>query len=169
MAEWFAFLTHPLLEARVAERLERTGYTVFLPTTGRGRPAFPRRLFCRVDQWELVRVLRTPGIAGVVSENGNAVPIPVAEIDNLRVAVDVLAADGSAVIARPCRPGGLPVRVVRGKFASVEGRIRQDGSPNRLLVGPPQVDEALEIEVEGGTFEPVPNAEEAWWSRWVAS
>src|SRR5918992_1345659 len=95
---WFAVWTRSRHEHVVREQIQRHGLEPFLPTVTRWSrwkdrrkaidwPLFPGYCFARFDPDDHLAVLKSPGVAGIVSFGNGPVPIPDAEITSLQTLV----------------------------------------------------------------------------------
>lgn len=168
MADWHACLTRARSEKKVAERLERKGFTTYLPLTPRESqwkdrkkvvewPVFPSYVFCRFDVQQMLPVLQTPGVADVVRHQGEPARIRAKELENVRRFIEGLVKSGQEAepAEAPAFREGQPVRVVRGPFEGVRGAVREVRGRQRLLVGIEGIGQGLEVEVAAETLEDV--------------
>lgn len=95
-ADWYVVKTKQNAEKRVQERLETTGFTVFLPLYQTIRqwsdrkkkiktPLIPSHLFVYCSATELRTIYATQGIVSVLSEFGKPAVVSEHEINNLRI------------------------------------------------------------------------------------
>lgn len=161
---WYACYTRARSEKKVAERLEGKGVSCYLPLIPRVRqwadrkkvvewPAFPGYVFCRFRDTDYRDVLTTPGIATVLGSGGEPAPIPDEEIENVRRFVDGIAATGQEPEPGHAFREGQAVRVVRGPFQGVVGRVREIRGRKRLLVGIRGIGQALEVDIPAEAIE----------------
>jgi transcription antitermination factor NusG len=164
MAHWYACLTRARSEKKVAERLTRKQLTTYLPLIPRERewsdrtkvvewPVFPSYVFCRVEPPQMTLVLRTPGVAQIVHHAGAPAVIRDEEMENVRRVVEGLAASGQEPEPTPDFRTGQPVRVIRGPFEGVTGRVREVRGRKRLLVGIAEIGQGLEVDIPADALE----------------
>ena len=125
LRHWYAVMTKPRCEHRVAGLLEQRGFEVFAPsiwyTGARGKllekPFFPRYVFARFDwldqgdrsiQW-------TPGVSQIVNFGGQPAILGDGVVSYLRSRIEGLDGDEFLKIAP-----GSPVRVISGPFRDYE-------------------------------------------------
>ena len=157
---WFAFHTRARHEKRVTERLKARGFEAYLPLVPRTRqwhdrkkvidwPLFPSYVFARSSIETLVRVLGTPGVAGVVRMAGAPSAIPDEDIENVRRFAAAIVATGEAPEPEPLVEEGQLVRVISGPLDGVEGLVveRRGGSRALVQVGLKAIGQGLKVEV----------------------
>lgn len=113
------------------------------------RPLFPGYLFVRFDaSRELITVLQTPGIAGVLGiDEYSPEPIEDAEISSLRRVVDATAG-----AARPCAyVAGERVQVETGPMAGATGVVVRTKGTTRLVVRMQILNSAASVELDADT------------------
>ena len=172
---WYAFHTRARHEKRVNERLQDRGVEVFLPLVPRSRqwhdrkkivemPLFPSYVFARAAEGSLVRVLDTPGVAGVVRMAGRAVPVAEEEIENVRRFAAVIVETGNVPEPEPFFDEGQPVRITSGQLSGVEGLIveRRGGNRALLQVGLKAIGQGLKVEVDQATLQVISNGRLEW-------
>jgi transcriptional antiterminator RfaH len=142
---WYAVHTKPRQEERVRTWLEgRRGLPVFLPRTEERRrrrsrrvtavePLFPSYLFVRMRleprSWHAVRW--APGVRQIVGTGETPAAVPQEVITTLK---ERCRAD-DVIDWRPSLRTGMPVRVVQGPFAGIEGILdRPSGRGERVRV-----------------------------------
>jgi transcription antitermination factor NusG len=158
---WYALYTRARHEKRVDERLRERGVEAYLPLVLRSRrwhdrkkvvpwPLFPSYVFARFRSEVRYGVLQTPGVTSVVSLNGEAVPIPDDEIENVRrfeaaLNENRLEPEPAAFVER-----GEPVRVVSEPFRGVEGVVLERRGRWRALVqvGVRAIGQGLKVELD---------------------
>ncbi len=142
-ARWYAVHTLPRRESGARAQLEAQLYTIFLPchlkTVRHARklktinaPFFPRYLFVRLDlsrdRWRSIN--GTFGVAGIVMEGEQPMPVPVGIVEALqeRLQPDAPAGlnDGLGV--------GQRVEVVVGPFANLAGELESFDGNTRVRV-----------------------------------
>ncbi len=164
MPAWHACLTRARSEKKAAERLRGKGITTYLPLVARVSewkdrnrvvewPAFPGYVFCRFGSDELTGVLTTAGVARVVRQAGELAVIRDDEMENVRRVIDGVAAAGVEPEPTADFRTGEPVRVVRGPFSGVTGRVREVRGRKRLLVALAQIGQGLEIDISAESLE----------------
>jgi transcription antitermination factor NusG len=163
---WYACYTRSRHEKAVDERLRGLGLEVFLPTVARVRqwhdrekivewPLFPSYVFARFGMDALSRVLGTPGIATVVRFNGQPIPIPDHEIDNVRRLAAGLERAETEPEPTPMVEMGRAVRIVSGPLEGVRGIVSEYRGAGRVLVtvGLRSIGQGMKVEVDAGLVE----------------
>lgn len=156
---WYACYTRARHEKQVARLLKRRGIESYLPTIPRLRqwkdrkkvvefPLFPSYLFGHFPLTELHEVLSTPGVATVVRANGEPVPIPAEDLENVRRFAVALAEQDVELEMRPFLAEGELVEVREGPFAGVRGVVVERRNRRRVLIGLEAIGQGLEIDVD---------------------
>jgi len=130
---WFAARVKNNHEFAVVNQLSSHGIESYFPTYSTKnsrskqiqRPIFSGYVFCR-------RVFETPGIAGFVTFQGKAAPIPDDEIEILRE----IETEGKKEGYRPGFKAGMEVEVVRGPFMGIRGILARLKGHSRLIMSP---------------------------------
>jgi transcription antitermination factor NusG len=159
---WYAVMSRPKHEKKVAEAMRQVGLPVFLPlVTEMHRwsdrrkavemPLFPGYLFVRITPTaeSKVSVLRLAGVLQLVGGSGYGTPIADSEIESIRVILksDLVVSNANYVKV------GQRVRVRGGSLDGVEGVLAERG--RRLVVSVNAIHRSLSIILEGFTVEPV--------------
>ena len=136
--------------------LEALGITNFLPLKSEVHrwsdrtktimaPLFKGYLFVRLNpvRDSRLKVLKTPGIAGLVGNQSGPLPIPETEIESIRT---VLAQQ------LPCSPYpfltvGERVRVMRGALTGVEGTLVRARADCKLVITVEMIQQSIAINV----------------------
>lgn len=162
--EWYAIQTRPRHEKRVAMELQLRGVRTFLPLitevhTWSDRrkvvelPLFSCYAFVAVESrpQERVAVLRTPGVLRFIGSNQNPVPIPEAELANVKSVLN-----GAAKLSvYPFLKIGQRVRVCGGALNGVEGILAGRDGQRGLVVSIDAIERSLLVHIEGYAVEPV--------------
>ncbi len=135
--------TRPRYEKEAAQWMEGLGMETYLPLVRKIRkyrsrkkvvdlPLFPRYLFVRtsLQSESHIKILRTPGILGLVSFGGAPKPVDDIEIESLRI----LVAGGSPLTVLPDLVEGRWVKVVDGPLAGAVGVIKEVNREKMRLV-----------------------------------
>jgi transcription antitermination factor NusG len=160
-ASWYALYTRARHEKRVDALLREWGVEAYLPLVFRARrwhdrkkvvpwPLFPSYVFARFRSEVRYGVLQTPGVASVVSCNGDPVPIPDDEIENVRRFATALNESGLQPEPTIFLERGQPVRVVSEPFRGVEGVVLERRGRWRALVqvGVRAIGQGLKVELD---------------------
>lgn len=159
---WYAVMTRPRHEKKVAEELARRGVCNYVPLMTAvhrwsdrkkmvSTPLFPGYAFVKIEATprNKVSVLQVNGVLHFIGNAGHGSAIPESEIESIR---GVLASDV------PVTPWGFlkvgqRVRVRGGALDGVEGQLVECG--RRLVVSVGAIQRGLSIAVEGYQVEPV--------------
>jgi transcription antitermination factor NusG len=161
--EWNAVYTRHQHEKLVAGSLAGNGFEVFLPTyntirqwTDRKKqvslPLFPCYVFVRSSFERRLRVLSIPGVHSVVMFSGRPAPIPDAEIDAIRRAVE----SRLRVEPHPFLQCGDWVRVTSGPLADVEGIVVRKKASYRLILSAALLGKSIQVEIDAFSVKPLP-------------
>jgi len=167
-APWIAIRTRARAEKAVRDCLDSQNVDVFLPTTVRARtwsdrikhidwPLFPGYCFARFVEGQRLTILKTPGVAGIVSFAGNVALVPAAEIEGLRAIVE----SDLVVEPVPYVAEGDRVEVIRGPLKGIVGRVLQTGRPDhgsgtetpatyRVILSVETIAQSVSVEVDAG-------------------
>jgi transcription antitermination factor NusG len=161
---WYALYTRHQHENAVAKVLSYKGFEAFLPvyaTVHRWRdrtkklslPLFPCYVFLKLKtaQDRRLDILTTPGVHSLVSNAGQAIAIPHAEIDAIRRAVE----SGSGIEPHPLLKCGDWVRVKCGPLVGVEGILVRKKNLYRLVLSVEMLGKAAAMEVDADLVERV--------------
>jgi len=140
---WYALYTAPRAEKKVHERLERAGYTVYLPLVTTVRqwsdrkkkvtiPLISSYVFICVPAAALPVVREEIGVVGVLNEFGKPAHIKDFEIENLKILLK--ESDSLQLVSGEAIPKGTPVRVVKGELSGVIGEVVQQQNKTKLIV-----------------------------------
>jgi transcription antitermination factor NusG len=162
MTPWFALEVKPLHERAVADLLAAKSNDVFLPTQQCTRcwsdrkkvlhqPLFPGYVFCRVDAFRRVDVLRTPGVRSIVSFGGTHIPVPEEQIEGIRRIV----ASGFPVETLPLCTLGAKVRVRNGPFIGLEGILSSVREKSRLVVNLELLQRSVAVQIDRSAISPI--------------
>jgi transcription antitermination factor NusG len=161
--EWFAVNVRTNREITVAQALQYKTCEVFLPLYGLRRtwsdrivnlqaPLFPGYVFARFDTEDRTAlIVTTPGVVRIVSFGGKAVPVEEREISFVRTIV------ASGLPAQPwlqVQPG-LPVRILHGPLAGVEGALVELKKHHQLVVSISLLQRSVAVEINAAWAEPV--------------
>lgn len=159
-SKWFAVYTLSHHEKRVHAHLETSELETFLPlyVTNRRRknrsteklqlPIFPNYVFARMVEPERIRVLRLPGVVGIVGTGREATPIPDIEIESLK-----LGMKGGIVIPHPFVKIGDWVRVTNGVMAGLEGVLIRQHNDVRVVINVESIGRGMAIEIDVADIE----------------
>lgn len=151
-APWFAVWTRSRAEKAVADQLARKQIEVFLPTVQRWSrwkdrkkridwPLFPGYCFARFDVTGILDVLKSTGVATVVSFDGKPAPIPHQEVAAIQRLIE------TELQFDPCpllHEGDL-VEVLRGPLKGVVGRLVHKGPKTQLVLSITMINRAVAV------------------------
>jgi transcription termination/antitermination protein NusG len=157
-SSWYAVHTMARHEKRVAAQLEEKRVCTFLPLLRQTHnwsdrrstvevPMFGCYAFVQIAQTteERLKVLRTPGVLGFVGSERQGTPIPVEQIESLRIAISENI---------PCFPhdfisAGRRVRIRGGSLDRIEGILVRRGGDESLVLSVELLHRSVAIRVEG--------------------
>jgi transcriptional antiterminator RfaH len=156
---WHLVQTRPHQEAKAETNLRNQHFETFLPSQLRTirhgrrfrtalRPLFPRYLFVRfsatADRWR--SITGTFGVARLVASNDVPTPVPVGVVENLMASLDVSRDERFEI--------GDAIRLTRGPFAGLTGRLAQLAPDGRVRVLLAIMGGEVPLEVRAATLEP---------------
>jgi transcription antitermination factor NusG len=160
--QWYAVMTRPRHEKKVAEELQQTSVTAFLPVVTEVHrwsdrrkkielPLFPGYVFVRLvpTPENKVSVLRLGGVLRFVGASGYGTPIYNSEIDAIRT----ILANNVPLSARGFLQVGQHVRIRGGALDGVQGILAECG--RRLVVSVNAIQRSLALTLDGITVEPL--------------
>jgi transcription antitermination factor NusG len=163
LPRWYAVHTRARHEKIVTTRLQHLGITTFLPTVTQVHRWSDRRkcvetplLSCYAFvnlPWvpELrAQVIRTDGVLGFVGFCGGPVPVPDAEIQNLRTLVKSMVPYSTC----PFLKIGQRVRVRGGALDGMEGILVGRNGNTSLVISIDPIHRSLAIRIDGYSVEP---------------
>lgn len=162
-SEWFALVTKPRHEKKVASELEEKEVEVFLPLytavhlwSDRKRevqlPLFPNYVFVRIgdSRHERVTVLRTNGVRSFVGMRGEGVCVPDEEIE----AVQRILAERIPFTNYPFLNVGQRVRICGGSLDGVQGILTAINNDRSLIVSIECIQRSMAIRIDGYGVDP---------------
>ena len=160
--QWFAVWTRSRQEKSAASMLEALRVPHFLPLTNESRqwsdrkqcvsvPLFSGYFFVRINPLEesRLRVLKTPGVVGLVGNSLGPLPIPDEQVEQIRTILN----SGIEYWKCPFLEEGDRVRVIRGALAGVEGTLLRVNSQTRLTVSVDMIQQSLAVSVSRNDVE----------------
>jgi transcriptional antiterminator NusG len=161
---WFAIWTRSRQEKVVASMFESLEITHFLPLkveihrwSDRKQivtiPLFKGYLFARLNPTKdcRLRVLNTPGVAGLVGNQAGPLPVPDYEIENIRAVIT----QKMQYSAYPSIPIGNRVRVVRGALAGIEGTLLRTHAESKLVLSVEMIHQSIAVNICSSDVEPI--------------
>jgi transcription antitermination factor NusG len=159
---WYAIQTRVRFEKKVAAQLQRKGIEIFLPLTKQVHrwsdrrqeidvALFPGYGFVHVylDPATRLHILQTAGLIGFVRFNGEAVPVPRKQIEDIQ---QVFAKDVPCAMY-PFLKAGQKVRIRGGCLDGLEGVLASYNSARTLLISIEAIERTIAIQVEGYDIE----------------
>jgi len=157
-AAWYAVHTFPRHEKAVAERMQRQGVIVFLPTVNEVHrwsdrrknvqlPLFNCYVFVQIPprNEERIRVLRTDGVISFVGMRGQGTPIPEEQIEAVRAVV----AHGLSCGSHPFLKTGQRVRIRGGALDGIEGVFLSQNGNRSLVISVDAIQRSLVVRIDG--------------------
>jgi transcription antitermination factor NusG len=160
VARWYVAYTKARHEKKVAAHLEMKQVEVFLPlhkTThiwNKRRailqlPLFPGYVFVRTSLQDRLRVLEAPGLIQMVGSRGMPIPLPDAEVEQLRACLSL----GLNVEPVPYLRSGDEVRIVDGPLEGWKGRVARRDGETRLVLSVDLIMRSVAVKVEACRLE----------------
>ncbi len=132
--KWYVAFTRPRHEKEAARWMEGLDLEIYLPLARKIRkyrsrkkvvdlPLFPRYLFVKtsLEPQEHIKILRTPGVLGLVSFDGSPQPVDDIEVESLKI----LVSRGSHLTILPELVEGRWVKIVDGPLAGAVGVLKE--------------------------------------------
>jgi transcription antitermination factor NusG len=161
---WYAVWIRSRQEKAVATMLEALSVSHFLPLKSEVRqwsdrkqlvqvPLFSGYLFVQIDPIHdnRLKVLKTPGVIGLVGNNTGPLPIPDQQIDSIRKVLSC----GAQYTESPTLKAGDRVQVVRGALAGIEGTLLRTPSETRLIISVDMIQRSIVVDVSRQDIESV--------------
>lgn len=157
---WYVAYTYPNAEKKVKRMLEQSGVTSFLPlqkvvrkwsdrTKKLELPFFPNYIFIYTSFKEMHIPLKIKGILRYVTFEGNAATISDGVIESLK---KILI--GEAVVSNKAfHQVGTPVKITRGPFVGIEGKIARQNGKTRLLVQIKSLNRVVSVDISSDMVE----------------
>ena len=161
---WFAVQTRPRHEKKVHTKLVNEGITSFLPVVKQVRrwsdrrmevdfPLFSCYVFVRIVPLaeKRVSVLCTSGVISFVGIQGQGIPIPDSQIEDLRT----LVTHNVPMDPYPFLKVGQKVRIRGGCMDGIEGVLVARDGERKLVVSIDTIQKSLVVSIRGYDVEPV--------------
>lgn len=163
--EWYAVHTASRHEQKVCDRLIEKSIHTFLPKMEvwsrrkdrRKRiqiPLFPGYLFVKayLDSRIWLRILKTPGVAYILENNGKFIPIPENQIAPIRMILE----NGVLISPYPYLKIGQRVRIVSGPLIECEGiLVKKKPNKERLIISIDLLKRSVCAEIHEADVEPI--------------
>lgn len=160
---WIAVYTKQHHEKRVAELLVDQALDCYLPLYTSERkwsnhrtafiqmPLFPTYLFVRISPELRIRVLRTPGVLGIVRRGSAADEVTNREIEVLRKGLHLRNPEPHEFEFAV----GDTVLIASGPLKGIHGKVVRYKSSFRVVITAPLIQQSVSIEVAAAELEPV--------------
>ena len=165
---WLAVYTKQHHEKRVAEFLIDQRFDCYLPlytaqrkwsnyrTATLQMPLFPTYLFVRISPDLRIRILRTPGVLGIVGRGSSADAVSDREIEVLRNGLHLRNPEPHEFAV------GETVRISAGPLKGIPGTIVRCKSSFRVVITVPMIQQSVSVEVSVTELEPVGSIRASW-------
>ena len=159
---WYAVMVRTGREKTATLLLENAGYECFLPVSKFIRrwsdrmkeievPLFPGYLFCRMDPYNRLPVLMTPGVIQIVGAGKTLVPVEEGEITDIQRVIK----NGLSTMPWPYMQVGQIARIEEGPLRGMSGIIVRIKSGMKLVLSVSLLQRSVAVEVDrswlGGT------------------
>ena len=114
-------------------------------------PLFPGYVFVRLLLRERLKVLQVPGVARLISFNGQPAVLPDTEVEALRAGL----ATRLRAEPHPYLTVGRRVRVKRGPLAGVEGILIRKKNACRVVLSLDLIMQSASVEVDASDLEKI--------------
>ena len=159
---WLVFYTRARAEKKVERRLREAEIDVFLPTCIVKRqwsdrikkvelPLFPNYIFARVNEKERIKVLRTNGIATIVTFRGKPAELPEETIQQLKFTQKDPETLERLSDQRP--PLGSKVKVTSGPMEGLTGHILEHRGEINVVVQVEAIQQAVKVSLSNAEVE----------------
>lgn len=161
---WFAVQTRPRHEKKVHNKLVSEGISTFLPLVSQVRrwsdrkttvefPLFSCYVFVRIVPFAEIRVsvLRTSGVLSFVGIQGQGIPIPDSQIEDLRTLVTHNVPMGPY----PFLKIGQRVRIRGGCMDGLEGVLVARDGERKVVVSIDTIQKSVAVSIKGYDIEAV--------------
>jgi transcriptional antiterminator NusG len=159
---WYAIQTRSRHEKAVATQLLGREVTTFLPLVNDLRrwsdrckavqlPLFPGYAFVRIGRSveERIKVLRVDGVVSFVGAHGEGIPIPDAQIEDIRRLLSNVRCS-----SHPFLKVGQRVRIRGGYLDGIEGILVARNGNRTLVISVEPIERSIAVSIDG--FEIVP-------------
>ena len=152
---WFAIMARTGREKSSTLLLENAGYECLLPVSKYTRhwsdrkkevevPLFPGYLFCRMDPYNRLPVLMTPGVIQIVGAGKTLIPVEEEEI----AAIQRVVKNGLATMPWPYLQVGHVARIEEGPLRGMTGIIVRIKSGMKLVLSVSLLQRSVAVEID---------------------
>ncbi len=152
---WYAIYTHPRAEKQVFKRLLEADIETFLPLQKTFRqwsdrkklvekPLLSSYVFVKIRAKNFPTVYKTHGVVKFISFEGQPVPIPQNQIDNLRLLVN---SDSEIEVTGEKLGKGDNVEVTSGSLVGLTGELISIGGKKRVVVRIDRLDQNILVTI----------------------
>ncbi len=152
---WFAIMARTGREKSSTLLLENAGYECLLPVSKYTRhwsdrkkevevPLFPGYLFCRMDPYNRLPVLMTPGVIQIVGAGKTLIPVQEEEI----VAIQRVVRNGLVTMPWPYLQVGQVARIEEGPLRGMTGIIVRIKSGMKLVLSVSLLQRSVAVEID---------------------
>ncbi len=152
---WFAIMARTGREKSSTLLLENAGYECLLPVSKYTRhwsdrkkevevPLFPGYLFCRMDPYNRLPVLMTPGVIQIVGAGKTLIPVQEEEV----VAIQRVVRNGLVTMPWPYLQVGQVARIEEGPLRGMTGIIVRIKSGMKLVLSVSLLQRSVAVEID---------------------
>lgn len=152
---WLALYTRPRFEKKLHRALVDQKIECYLPLIKTLRqwsdrkkwvevPLFSSYLFVNISGPEYLNVLGTPGAVRFVTFEGNAVEIPVKQIENIKWVLS------TNIVAEPLEeiiPEGSKVEIIKGPLMGLNAEMARYNNKNIIMLRINQLQKSIEVKI----------------------
>jgi transcription antitermination factor NusG len=152
---WFAILTRSGRERNATLLLENTGYECYLPVSKSIRrwsdrvkesevPLFPGYFFCRMNPYNRLPVLMTPGVIQIVGVGKTPIAVEEEEI----AAIQLAGKSGMSIMPWPYLQVGEVARIKEGPLKGLTGIVVKIKSGTKLVLCVSLLQRSVAVEID---------------------
>jgi transcription antitermination factor NusG len=152
---WFAILTRSGRERNATLLLENTGYQCYLPVSKSIRrwsdrvkesevPLFPGYFFCRMNPYNRLPVLMTPGVIQIVGVGKTPIAVEEEEI----AAIQLAGKSGMPIMPWPYVQVGQVARIQEGPLKGLTGIVVKIKSVTKLVLCVSLLQRSVAVEID---------------------
>jgi transcription antitermination factor NusG len=153
--KWYAIYTHPRAEKLVHSRLIEIDIESYLPMQKTYRqwsdrkklvekPLLSSYVFVKVIPAHFPKVYKTIGVVKFVSFEGQPVPIPQKQIDNLRLLID---SNADIEVTSDKLEKGDNVEVITGSLIGLTGELVKIGRRKKMIIRIDRLDQNIIVTI----------------------